>query len=446
MSRTRGARVVRAGRAGRGFTLLELALASAMGLVVIFTATAVFTGLRAGWERSQERHKAALELSRLRVSLQEAFRTVVVLPKVRGRATAAAGGGAGAGGAGGVGGVATPINPDGSSGAPVNRNAGAAAGANAGAAATRGGAGARNATGALAGLPAGVDLGTEPEAGGASTGAAAGAGVSRAPRLVLERDALGVQRLELVALQSPAVARAADRSWTLANAEAGGGVRGAFELRPAADGRGWEVWWRTYALNEGPTGAGGAGGVPRVPLGEQRVARGFTRLKWSFVRSDEARQLQRLTEASATDPSEMPAYVELEVETVLGFKAQWMFEVGYVLAREQDALSDLPGELADRLAGIDPLTGEPREGGGGRGDGAGGPGGGGPGLAGPGGGGPGAVGPVGGGAGAWSGPVGERWWEAARLQSMDPALRGPGVPPWGRAFGPDGRPIRGGGG
>jgi hypothetical protein len=399
------ARVFGGGR--RGFTLLELTLASSMGLLVIFVAFGVFSAMRAGWDRSQERHKASLEMFRLRSSLQEAFRGVIVLPKPR---TAARTPGNAVAVPSGTPGGSAPLPPPGTDG---TRKPSVPAGkAAVGAAGGKGGAGGK--------LPAGIDLPNTDPANAEGEAALVDRGPP-APRLILEQSPLGVQRLELVVSNSPSLAASADKSWMLSTAEAGGGVRGAFELRPSTDGPGYDIWWRTYPIDDGPEAG-------RVPLGEVRIARGFTALRWSFVKSDDSRQLQWLTSAVATDASELPAYVELEAETRLGLKAKWMFEVNWVMARAQDTPGTLPAELAERYAGIDPITGEPVPDAPGKGPGNGPAG-------------PDAVSPN----VPPSNPnmpwqsLPERWRRGRDGRELDPSTRR--AAPWSNSFGADGRPV-----
>lgn len=397
-------------RRRRGFTLVEVTLAAMLGVLIIATAIAIFGAMRRGFGSSMARAEAANERARLHTALQQCFRQVVLLPKPRssaGRARTAADVAL-------ANATGQPTPPASSPPTPIPQPPGT------------GGPG-------TTGVGAGDSLAGQPRADGSTddTDPASARGGRRAPRLILEQDPAGVQRLELVTTQSPLAVQLRDGSWSMPTPEAGGGVRGAFELRPNPDGRGYDIWWRLYELASGPTGQ-------RWPLGEVRIARGFVRLQWKFVKSDENKRLQWLTSALASDPSEIPAYVELEAQTADGFKAKWMFEIGWLMAREQDAQAAIPADLARRFGETDPITGRPIDDDTRLGSGSGtGPGGGplaggggtrgGTGGSGPGGG-TGGAGPgsPGGGPGPGPGPV--------------PPWAGQGQP-WGQVFGPDGRPM-----
>lgn len=139
----------------------------------------------------------------------------------------------------------------------------------------------------------------------------------------------------------------------------------------------FDVWWVPVdRKEEGLAPVGRAEGVI--------VARGLTELRWRFFKSDENRQLQALTSAKVTARSELPAYFEMDVATVQGHKGKWMFEVGWTVqavdpltnsARDRDGRgrrgSEIPGVpgTSEPFPPIDSTPGRPAGGGGTRGGG-----------------------------------------------------------------------------
>lgn len=116
-------------------------------------------------------------------------------------------------------------------------------------------------------------------------------------------------------------------------------LRGAFELRPmmprgegtSAEVKGWEVWWVPLAPQAGPD----------EELDEETpeldppflVANNIAFIEW---RAFQGRV--RRTEYAARLNDDIPAYVELEVETVGGLKANWLFELGWTFGHESRAI------------------------------------------------------------------------------------------------------------
>lgn len=191
------------------------------------------------------------------------------------------------------------------------------------------------------------------------------------------------------------------------------GVRGAFVLRPddpdtlgaalrdqrGDDRIGWTLWWQPLDTRSEPA----------------RVASNLAACQFLMYRDS-----QMIAEHVAYAPQEMPTYIQLEVETLSGLYANYLFEVVWAVDQYEDEEQEGSGQGG---AG----TGEGGRGGGGAGDGAGGgrrPGGGGDGESGarpkpmtPQGAGPGqrldarprqAVPPGGGGRGTGSGGGGQR--------------------------------------
>lgn len=176
-------------------------------------------------------------------------------------------------------------------------------------------------------------------------------------------DPMGVpQRLEMVLPRSPIPAslRLPTQGWLAGGVDIdndlevygiSGPVRGVFELRPDGSrelllkqagmtssvgerinferGSGWTLWWRPVFPEE----------VARltlgIPDGEQDsiaaaaeaypVIRGIKRAR--FLSFDN--RFRKLTYAART-ATDLPAYVEVEIETWAGQYVNWMFEIGWV--------------------------------------------------------------------------------------------------------------------
>ncbi len=344
----------------RGFTLIEMMLAATLGALVIATAAGVMGAMARAQRRADEAATRTIEQARLREVIQASLRQIVVhnKPKAPVRATTATAqpvaGGTGATGA------AVPVRPEdvpAASAAPV---AGAAAGTPSGGAP----GGPANA------LPADKDLAARAleqaraqVAGKVPTNRSATGGRGRRqedddtvpPRFLLEMDgrAGGGQRLEVVVAASPWAVKVRGGGTVMPMPEAGGGVRGAFELRPdgeaRAGGDAGAVYWCVYPMGEGPGGAGGGG--TREAIGEARLCGGVRSLAWRAFRTNpETDQLEPLSEHAARSAARMPAYVEVGAGFEDGSSATWLFEIGYVIGREQDALPVIPEGLAAQLA------------------------------------------------------------------------------------------------
>jgi len=142
-----------------------------------------------------------------------------------------------------------------------------------------------------------------------------------------------------------------------------GAVRGVFEFRPngsremllaqagysVAGGEvqgldrepGWTMWWRPIFPEE----------VARLNAGEPEteadilaaaieaypIIRGIKRAR--FLAFDNG---YRLVNYAARTASDLPAYIELEIETWSGIYANWMFEVGWVNGADPTSPSDEP--------------------------------------------------------------------------------------------------------
>ncbi|MBX3366631.1 MAG: hypothetical protein KF912_04875 [Phycisphaeraceae bacterium] len=191
---------------------------------------------------------------------------------------------------------------------------------------------------------------------------------------------------------------------------------GALELTPpdllseSPEQEGWTLWWRQIAQPPNPTAGLETFAAqppriadPRMDPAAVALVRGIASCKWSVYKGREL-----LPAHAATYSSELPAYMQLEIRTVAGVYANWMFELGWATVQEPSQVA-----AAREAARLREAQGP---GGGGAGEGRGGPGGqGGGGLArparprgerGPGGGpGGGPVGPGGGGPRMERGPA-----------------------------------------
>ncbi|MBX3362608.1 MAG: hypothetical protein KF705_14390 [Phycisphaeraceae bacterium] len=177
---------------------------------------------------------------------------------------------------------------------------------------------------------------------------------------------------------------------------------GALELTPpdllseSPEQEGWTLWWRQIAQPPNPTAGLETFAAqppriadPRMDPSAVALVRGIASCKWSVYKGREL-----LPAHAATYSSELPAYMQLEIRTVAGVYANWMFELGWATVQE-------PSQVAAARDAARLREGQ-GQGGGGAGEGRGGAGGqGGGGIArparqrGPGGGpvGPGAGGP-----------------------------------------------------
>lgn len=127
---------------------------------------------------------------------------------------------------------------------------------------------------------------------------------------------------------------------------------GVLELTPpdpsSADParEGWTLWWRQIPAP--PNDSAAAFGLltsvapqisdPRMDPGAIALVRGISMCRWSAYKG---RAL--LPAHAATYSSELPAYIQLELRTVAGVYANWMFELGWATVQE-------PGQVAANRA------------------------------------------------------------------------------------------------
>ncbi len=112
-------------------------------------------------------------------------------------------------------------------------------------------------------------------------------------------------------------------------------VRGAFELRPmvpvgaemSSQVRGWEVWWVPLPREAGPDEEPDDG--EQILDDPYLVAGGIAFIEWKVFQGRERR-----TEYVGRLNDDIPAYIEVEVETIGGLKANWLFEVDWSFGNE----------------------------------------------------------------------------------------------------------------
>lgn len=134
---------------------------------------------------------------------------------------------------------------------------------------------------------------------------------------------------------------------------AGRSIRGVFELRPvpalervpgggpARDMPTWSLWWRPY-----PAGTHQLSRAEAVALAPYAVmlASDLTYCRWQVF--DDR---QRKSEIAVTFPSDLPAYIEMEVRTAGGLWENWMFEVDWALGPEPMTTSQAEQREAERV-------------------------------------------------------------------------------------------------
>lgn len=104
-------------------------------------------------------------------------------------------------------------------------------------------------------------------------------------------------------------------------------VRGAFELEPDGEGA-WKLVWRTYPLDLAPD----AVARTAAPLDQVTLATGIVYCRWQVYQ-----ERKRRPAFQTSVLIDMPAYVELELETTTGLAVNWMFEMGIYVGQMPDA-------------------------------------------------------------------------------------------------------------
>lgn len=293
------------GRRSRGFTLLETILSALLGSLVVLAAYGLLTAMRDTERRTQVRDFDTLELSRLQRTLRKALGQIVIA------------------------GLAGPLQPTTAATIAVDQ-------------------------------PDPTDL-------AAVEAAEARKAKVMNPRVILEADPLtGLQRVEMVVAEPPALGGADGRLLEWDPGRRFSVTRGAFTLRPsqqdtlprelwsiAQTTQSFDLWWIPVDLREeGITAVGlrpgaipGSGGV--------LIARGLAYCRWRAFKTDETGTLKPLTAARVLYRNDIPAYVEVDAQTIQGRKVQWMFEVGFTVVAEDKLkakLTTIPESPADEPA------------------------------------------------------------------------------------------------
>lgn len=254
-------------RGGRGFTLIEVLMAAALGVIVAGACIGLFAAIQRADKRSTQRTASIEAMSRLHRTLQRTMRTVLLdLPKRR---------------------------------------------------------------------PAGTPDPIEPPR----------------TRVALTESSDGMQRLEVTLSQPPIMGLVAGRPADPISRYQP--VRGVFEMRRPVTASSLrngepspiELWWVPYQV----------GTDEPNPDAQVKVADSIDELAIRFAKTNEQKQLEKMRTASFADWSQIPAYVEVQVTTIDGTKAQWMFEVSGSSGMEpgeNQADADLPAAVVERYRTI----------------------------------------------------------------------------------------------
>jgi prepilin-type N-terminal cleavage/methylation domain-containing protein len=290
----------------RGFTLLELLMASLLATIIALTALGVIASVARADRASDQRTDAMLALAQIHKTFQRTFRSVLLdLPQRR---------------------------------VPAN--------------------------------------GASPQAGRANTGQAGQSGQSGGaedrpapkPRVLLTEDeSTGQQTLEVQLSLHPILGMV--NGQPRPEYQRFQPVRGIFEVREEAA----NLAERQQQIEQAATGRvtqGPSQGPLQGPLAiwwvpltkdgspeegaQVRVAGNLRSVKWQFARTGETKTLEKFSTGQFADWSQIPAYVELEVETMGGQRGNFMYEIAGTTGKppgEANPDDDLPAALVERLGG-----------------------------------------------------------------------------------------------
>lgn len=255
-------------RSRRGFTIIELTLATLLGSLIVAVCLGVFLAIARGDERSARRAQQVFEMSRMHTTMQKAARLLVMdQPNILMQAV---------------------------------------------------------------------------------TGGAPAAPTGR-PRIILEQDReTGWQRLELVVAEPP-ILGSKPKSGDADPLAKYAAVRGAFELRPddEKNPESKSLYWVNYVPGQAEQ---------KAISSESLIATGILRVHWRLAKTNaETKKLVRLEEAQIAAWNDLPAFVEVGVETVDGLKNEWMFEVCWSVAAKPKF-----GGIMDMLGGGESAPDETR--------------------------------------------------------------------------------------
>ena len=121
------------------------------------------------------------------------------------------------------------------------------------------------------------------------------------------------------------------------------GYRGAFELRASQERTAYELWWVPMP----PAGLEDEQAFDITTLPEPtRLCAHLAEVRWSaFIDSG------KVTKVRAIEARQFPAYVELEVTTIDGLYASWMFELSWIPGAEYEAIESTDGTGLEGDAG-----------------------------------------------------------------------------------------------
>ena len=335
-----------------GFTLLEVMLAAAIGSIVALVAIGLLSTLNRADARLSDRYREITQLERAHTIMSRAFSSVLVAERTNVRVNRARTTQPGT--------EATTNTDDAQRNQPNGRIGSSARNVAApeqspGPSATTG---ASNPTErAKLDQPARIALYTDA--------GLAGLGMARpaAARLTVGE----AQRFELVLAATPVPQRVAARTrariaeslqTSMFEQESpdspmpdstGQAVRGVFELRPTAapgrpmfapDGtvRSWTLWWRPLPrmMKSAEGDVRPVGVAPGDPV---EVATDLAYCRWQ-VFDDRKRK----SDYAAVYFTDLPAYIEMEVQTTSGIWANWMFEVDWATGSESAGRDDEESE------------------------------------------------------------------------------------------------------
>lgn len=369
--------------APRGFTILEVVMASVLGLLVASGCFAIFTALNKTDQTLGRRYHEIVELERLHNIMQRSFQSLVVSGEPK------------------------PIKAPNSDGSVSDLNASSSkfSKPNDGTASDSSSQGGSNrSTGSRLGddrIPIPGSRQSRLRNGGsdgASRSASADPDATKdlkpdakpdskslvkpppPPRMLLRPDVnvadvpmnhrlarmqLGAatQRFELVLNNYPTASgsnasKAADEELRKSNPDLGAGeraVRGEFFLRPtqglaAGQPLSWTIWWQSLRAPDGVVSADSRL-ADLVPAAQPvPIATDLAYCRWQIFAGR-----TRRVDFDATWENELPAYIEMEVETVGGLWSSWMFEVGW--SRGQESAPPDDADPTDPTAGGTPKDG-----------------------------------------------------------------------------------------
>jgi len=298
----------------RGFTLLELVLASMLGGAVILAIMGLMSAIRITEVRTRSINRGLVDLNRVHSVATKALSQIVVLPPAKSKKKEAPG--------------AEPL--------PTSSDE--------------------------------LDADGQPKDKSSE---------QRPPRILLETDALnpGQQRLELLVAEPPALGGIDGSNLQGSRGSWFSKQRGAFELVARAKlEEGNDLYWVVFPLLEGDASASGSSKADLVPTltgtpsvaaqantddaptndlitdatgatARLLIAEKVMRLNWRMVKSNENGAVEPFTEGRVLNQNELPAYFEADIALASGHSVVWMFEVGWVTEAVKESG---PNRLGDR--------------------------------------------------------------------------------------------------